>query len=152
MKTTRLKTRKMGIKVAQPLITICILLMILMACTTTDSDPVEPAVNLFGDVTGVVLDESGNAYQSIEVSLKKAGETVEIAFTDSNGTYMMNDVEVGNYNLSISIPLGSEITNTNPRSITIQDAATTTANFSVSIRSNAAFYVLAPKDPLKEVR
>ncbi len=152
MKTTKQKIKSMCFNLTQRLLTFGIVLMILMACSSSDNDPIEPVVNLFGNVTGTILDESGNPYQSVEVSLKKAGQTVETAFTNPAGTYQMNDVEVGNYDLSISVPLGSEVTNPNPRSVSIQDAATTAANFAISIKPNAAFCVLAPKDPLKEVR
>jgi len=152
MKTTKQQIKSKGFKFTQRLMTFGIVVALLMACSSSDNDPVEPVANLFGNVSGIILDESGNPYQSVEVILDKAGQTEELAFTDPAGTYQMNNVAVGNYNLSISVPLGSDVTNANPRSVSIQDAATTTANYNIRISPNAAFYVLAPKDPMKEVR
>ncbi len=152
MKTTEKKNEFSGFSEAQKLTALILLLMITMACSSSDNDPMQPAAQKFGNVSGTVLDATGNAYQNVKVRLEASGVTKETAITNSSGTFQMNLIEVGNYNLSITKPLGSDVTSTNPRSISINDGATTTADFTINIKSKAAFYVVAPNDPLLEVR
>ena len=128
---------------------ISFLMGLLMAC---DDGPKEPPMsNGSGNISGIILDDQGTAYRNIEVRLEKAGTILESGVTDENGSYQLDQVEIGNYQIRMVPPLGGKVTGVNPIGIVIASGVNEEQDFVFSLAPVAGTLVLGATDPLNEV-
>jgi hypothetical protein len=123
----------------------------ILGCSSDNSSGTQPP-NAFGSLTGIILDDNGIAYAMVKVELETVGGAIVASeVTDESGKYEIAQVPAGNYTLSVQPPLGSIVANNHP-TVTITDGQTTNKDFSFKIATNEAYVVLAPVDPLGEVK
>ncbi len=120
------------------------LILFLTGCTEDDS-PTPVLAN--GTVAGLVKDERGFVYRQVTLRLDNGKEDT----TDSDGYYQLDDVPVGNYQLTSTVPLGSQSIGDNPRSLTVSEAVTTVEDFTFEPMQVQASLVVGDTDPLTEV-
>lgn len=63
-----------------------------------------------GGVTGIIVDRDGQPVESARVSLWSDGGCVEHVFTDAAGVFLLEDVEVGTYDLRAGKPHVGNVT------------------------------------------
>jgi hypothetical protein len=132
-------------------LTLISVFLCFWGCSSDDSPDLQPP-NAFGTLSGTILSGEGTAYAMVKVDLEAGGGNIEVSgVTDASGNYEITQVPVGNYTLNVHAPLGSTIANNRP-SVSIADGQVTNKDFIFEIKTNEAYVVLSPIDPLGEVK
>jgi hypothetical protein len=132
-------------------LTLISVFLCFWGCSSDDSSGPQSS-NSFGTLSGTILSGDDTAYAMVKVELESGGGSIEASgVTDASGNYEITQVPVGTYTLNVHAPLGSTIANNRP-SVSITDGEVTTKDFIFDIKTNEAFVVLSPLDPLGEVK
>ena len=129
----------------------CLLLtMGLFACsksdpTSPDQDPIEG-----GKITGSVEDEQGNPYPGTKITLSKGSETVTRT-TNAEGVYIINTKEIGSYELTVVLPLSTELVGNVPSSVNVKAEQTNTLDFVIQTQSVKAHLNFGDVQLLEEI-
>ena len=100
-------------------------------------------------VQGTVMDEQGNLYSNVEVTLQPGNIQKD---TDNNGGYIFNDLTPGDYQVLIKPPTASEVPLGNSTAVTLTEGQTQNTSFTLKILPVEATLVLDQNDPLSQVR
>ena len=129
-----------------------ILLLLVVGCSSSgNDDSIQQPPQEFGNINGVVQDDEGNAYTNVKIELEKSGQSIESTTTKSDGSYEMKQLEIGNYQLKMNLPLGSEAVGDATANIVVSNGATANQDFTIKTVPVSALLVSGLVDVLDEM-
>ena len=127
-----------------------LLLAGLFSCESGD-DPA-PVPRSANGISGIVSDNMGNVYGNATLSLTQGGTFIRQETTDNTGAYQFPNLDLGDYEVALTIPKTTASNGANPKSVTIADSNGATVDFTVNTQPLNAAVVLGAADVLGEVR
>lgn len=109
-----------------------LLVLALAACANSSTDA--PDV---GTVRGSVRDNLDQAMSNVAVSMFREGRAAKTARSDAAGVFTFNNVDVGSWELQVSLPTGYTLGDrqSNPTPVTVQTGKTTTLTVNLAKRT-----------------
>lgn len=89
---------------------------------------------LAGSITGTVADTSGSPVQGATAALRAPGSTTDIMTrtTDAGGNYSFARVAEGDWDVFLSVAVGTQVEGSNPARVSVTDGSSSPLNFSTS--------------------
>ncbi len=131
------------------LFTAILLTVLLTSCSSDDPDP-DSGTTQTGEVSGTVKDENGNPYPSTRIVASKGTEESARA-TNPDGVYSIKTESVGDYEITMELPLSAETLTANPSSATLQADEVSTVDFVIQTQPVKAHLNFGDVQLLEEI-
>ena len=127
--------------------------MVIASCSNDDPTP-DPGNDSnqiqSATVKGAVKDENGNPYPNTLVTLSKGSENL-VLDTNAEGNYEGKTKDVGNYEVAILPPLGTDLVSANPAKVNVKADQTSTVDFLIQPQAMEAHLNFGTAQLLEEI-
>jgi hypothetical protein len=128
---------------------VTLFLMIVLGCSSDDPNPTTDPTQT-GEVSGTVKDENGNPYPSTLIVASKGTEESAKA-TNPEGVFNIKTGNVGDYEITMELPLSAEALTPNPSSVALQANEVSTVDFVIQTQPVKAHLNFGDVQLLEEI-